>query len=119
MSDDPFQTVAIAYSQPQARVMLSLFEWHGIPAYAMNIETTRINTPWTLALGGIPIRVARESFEEARGLLAEVADRPEEASPPKPSEAPLRRGLMFFVGLFTGAVPPPRLGATMVGDAER
>ena len=66
MSDDPFETVAIAYSQPQAGVILSMFEFYGIPAYGANLETIRVNTPLTLALGGIPIRVARDFAEEAR-----------------------------------------------------
>jgi hypothetical protein len=74
MDDDPFETVAIAYSQPQAAVLMSLFQWHGIPAYAQNIEMVRANSPLTLALGGIPIRVHREAAVDARELLAD-ADR--------------------------------------------
>ncbi|NML07174.1 hypothetical protein [Sphingomonas sp. G-3-2-10] len=116
MSDDPFETVVIAYSQSQAGVILSLFEWNGIPAYAMNIEMARNSAPLTLALGGIPIRVAREAAAEAREILGEAADASAEAEVPR-LEAGERAG-NFLIGLlcflFAGAAPPPRIAASIV-----
>ena len=110
MEGDPFETVAIAYSQPQAGVILSLFAWHGIPAYGMNLETIRVNTPWTLALGGIPIRAHRDYAEEARGLLAEAADVPDEAAAEPVGE---RVAKVIFCGVF-GLTPPPKMSAEIV-----
>lgn len=111
MDDDPFETVAIAYSQPQAGVLMSLFAWHGIPAYAMNLEMLRTDPGLTLALGGIPIRVARKAAEDARALLAEAEDRVEEVRAPDPIGE--RITMTLFCGL-TGMTPPPKRSAVIV-----
>ncbi len=111
MGEDAFETVAIAYSQPQALVILSLFEWHGMLAYAANLGHVPIDCPITLALGGIPIRVVREDAAEARALLHEAAER---------DEAMLRESLGERIAktLFFGILmlpPPPRMSATIIG----
>ena len=116
MSEDPFETVAIAYTQSQAGVILSLFEWNGIPAYGANLEMVRANVPFTLALGGIPIRVAREAAAEARAILTEAAEREQEDAP---SHEPLddriaKVALLGVLGLMAVA-PPPRLSAEIIG----
>lgn len=109
MSGDPFETVAIAYSQAQADVILSLFAWNGIPAYARNIEHVRTDPAMTLALGAIPIQVYGDYAEEARALLIEA-----EANATEGVSEPLseRIGKLGF-GLI-GLVPPPRVSAEIV-----
>ena len=117
MSDDPFETVAIAYTQPQAGVILSMFAWYGIPAYAQNIETVRTSAPLTLALGGIPIRVAREAAGEAREILNEAAERAQAEGATASDTLGDRvamAGLLGVLGLLAVA-PPPRLSAEIVG----
>jgi hypothetical protein len=113
MSDDPFETVAIAYSQAQADVILSMFAWYDIPAYAKNIAHARAVRVLTLALGGFPIRVHRDFAEEARGLLDEAAEREHE-----PLTEPLadRLGRLPLLGLLLlfGAPPQPRVSASIV-----
>jgi len=111
MSDDPFETVAIAYSQPQAGVILSMFGWYGIPAFAQNIEHVRVSPPLTLALGGIPIRVRRDFADEARALLAEAAERPDESIAEEVGE---RVAKVIFCGVL-GITPPPKMSAEIVG----
>ena len=114
MDEDPFETVAIAYTQPQVAVMLSMFGWYGIPAYAKNFGHIGVDCPVTLALGGFPVRVHREFAEEARGLLAEAADRClEEPAKPQPLAYRIAK-VPFFLLLAMGAAPPPRLSATLV-----
>lgn len=115
MSDDPFETVVIAYSQSQAGVILSLFEWNGIPAYAMNLEIVRTNPSLTLALGGIPIRVAREAAAEARAILNEAAEAAaqEESLRETLSERVAKVGVLGVMGMMAVA-PPPRLSAEIV-----
>ncbi len=110
MDEDPFETVAIAWSQPQAGVILSLFGWNAIPAYGMNLETIRVNCPLTLALGGIPIRVHRAFADEARAMLAEAADQPDESLPEPVAE---RVTKVVFCGVL-GMTPPPRMSAEIV-----
>ena len=117
-ADDPFETVVIAYSQPQAAVLISLFQWHGIPAYAQNIEMVRTNTPLTLALGGIPFRVHRDAAVEARALLAVALADPEPA-PVRPMVRRVAGGLGALVGFALGGVaPPPRVSAVVIDAAE-
>lgn len=110
MQGGGFETVAIAYSQPQAGVILSLFGWHGIPAYARNIEHIRAACPITLALGGIPICVHPDYAEEARALLIEA-----EAIPGGVEAEPLfaRVAKVVILGVL-GATPPPRISAEIV-----
>jgi hypothetical protein len=110
VQDDPFTTVAIAHTPPQALVILSLLQWHGIPAYAMNLETVRVNPPITLALGGIPIRVDRDAADEARTLLIEAEQQPDESR----RATVLERAGTVVVALVTGATPPPKLAATLL-----
>ena len=114
MSDDPFETVAIAYSQAQAGVIMSMFAWYDIPAYVKNIEHVRANPTLTLALGAMPIRVHGDFAAEARDLLEEAAAREQE-----PVVVPLgeRVGRLPLLGLLLlmGAPPQPRLSAEIVG----
>jgi hypothetical protein len=111
MKEDPFETVAIAYSQPQALVILSLFEWHGMLAYAVNLGHAQASCPMTLALGGIPIRVVREDAAEARAMLTEAAERDEAML----HEAIGERVVKTMLCGVTGMTPPPRMAATIIG----
>jgi hypothetical protein len=111
VSDEPFETVAIAYSLPQALVLLSLFAWHGFPAYARNLQHARTDCPVTLALGGIPICVLSNWADDARALLAEAADR--DSDPPTPSPLAYRIAKVLALGVI-GATPPPRMPASIV-----
>jgi hypothetical protein len=117
MAGDPFETVAIAYSQAQADVILSLFAWHGIPAYAKNIEHVRADPALTLALGAMPIRVHRDYAGEARGLLDEAAEREIEPMPAEPiRERILKVGFLGLFG-FLALAPPPKVSAEIVREA--
>jgi hypothetical protein len=79
--DDRFETVAITWSQPEAAVMLSMFEFYGIPAFAVGRLHVSIYAPVLTALQGIQIRVAIGFVDEALDLLAEVAERPATVRP--------------------------------------
>ena len=93
-------------------ILLSLFEWYGVPAHAQNYGHASTNWPLALALGGIPIRVARDFAEEARAPLAEVADDYED-EPAQPQPLSYR---IFKVAFFLFLpVPPPRRSAAIVG----
>lgn len=113
MADDSFETVAITYRQPETAVILSMLEAYGIPAYALGAETARTVPPYTLALGGIRIRVPNSDAADARALLNEAAERESEI-PPDDLEGRIGNGLLSFVMTILGGTPPPRLGATIV-----
>ena len=76
LDQDPFETIAITWSQPEAAVMLSMFEFYGIPAFALGRWHASINPPSIVGLQGIQIRVHPEAIDDALDLLAEVAERP-------------------------------------------
>ncbi|MEP9359110.1 hypothetical protein [Sphingomonas sp. KR3-1] len=115
MGDDAFDTVAIAYSQPQALVILSLFEWNGLLAYAGNLEHARAACPLTLALGGIPIRVMRDDAAEARALLTEAAEREATGIHEELGERVAKLMVFGIFGLLLGIAPAPRVSATIIG----
>jgi len=79
--DDRFETVAITWSQPEAAVMLSMFDFYGIPAFAVGGRHVSAQGPILTALQGIHIRVAAGAADDALDLLAEVAERPAAVRP--------------------------------------
>jgi hypothetical protein len=76
LDQDAFETVAITWSQPEAAVMLSMFEFYGVPAFALGRWQASIDAPFTTAMQGIQVRVHHLACDEALDLLAEVAERP-------------------------------------------
>lgn len=76
LDQDAFETVAITWSQPEAAVMLSMFEFYDIPAFALGRWHASINPPLVTGLQGIQVRVHHLAVDEALDLLGEVAKRP-------------------------------------------
>jgi len=70
MADDSYETVAITYGQPETVVMLSMFAWYGMPAYASGLGHAQV-WPFAVALGGMEVRVHPDSAADAHALLAE------------------------------------------------
>lgn len=81
LDEDAFETVAITWSQPEAAVMLSMFEFYGIPAFALGRWHASINPPWITGLQGIQVRVHHLAIDDALDLLDEVAERPAAVRP--------------------------------------
>ncbi len=119
MVDDAFETVAIVYSQPETAVMLAMFAQYDIPAYALGFDHARTAWPIVLALGGIIIRVHHTVANDARELLAEVAQRPA-AIRPRLILNPVLHILFGVLGMLLAAPPPTRATATyFLGNARR
>ena len=117
MADDSYETVAITYGQPETAVMLSMFAWYGVPAYASGQGHAQI-WPFIVALGGIEVRVHADSVADARALLAEVALRPP-AVRPRMTHNPVTRTLGYAIALLGGFPIPSRAGSTFfLGDCE-
>ena len=81
LDQDAFETVAITWSQPEAAVMLSMFEFYGIPAFALGRLHASINPPWITGLQGIQVRVHHLAVDDALDLLSDVAARPAAVRP--------------------------------------
>jgi hypothetical protein len=103
--DDRFETVAITWSQPEAAVMLSMFEFYGIPAFALGRRHISAQAPILTALQGIQIRVALRSLNEALDLLAEVAERPAAVRPYVLGLPGLYRIIVILALLAAAAMP--------------
>jgi len=118
MADDSYETVAITYSQPETAVMLSIFAFYDIPAYALGSGHASVAPTWMVALGGLQIRVHAEALDDARALLAEIAERPQAVRPFIIPE-PILNGVIAVLscGLGLMPVPPTRTGSTFfLGD---
>ena len=117
MADDSYETVAITYGQPETVVMLSMFAWYGVPAYASGLGHAQV-WPLAVALGGIQVRVHPDSAADARALLAEVAQQPA-AVRPRMTHNPVTRTLAYAIALLGGFPIPTRAGSTFfLGDRE-
>lgn len=113
MAQDSFETVAIVYSQLEVAVMLSMFEFYGIPAYALGIDHARAFWPIALALGGILVRVHPDTKDDARELLAEIATRPAVVRP-RLTRDPVSRTVGYFFMLLFGVGVPTRSASTFL-----
>ena len=103
--DDRFETVAITWSQPEAAVMLSMFDFYGIPAFAVGRRHVSVQGPALTALQGIQIRVALGFMDEALDLLAEVAERPAAVRPYAFGLPGLYRTLVFLALAMAAMMP--------------
>jgi hypothetical protein len=79
--EDAFETVAITWSQPEAAVMLSMFEFYGIPAFVLGRLHASVYPTHLIAFQGIQVRVHHLAVDDALDLLAEVAERPAAVRP--------------------------------------
>jgi hypothetical protein len=70
-----FETVAIVYSQPELAVLLSYLGDRGIWTVPLTYGHAAVQWTWTVALGGIRVRVRREDAVAARDALAAIERR--------------------------------------------
>lgn len=113
---DSFETVAITYSHPETAVMLSMFAFYGIPAMPVGLYHSQIAPNLMVALGGILIRVPAWAADEARTLLAEVAERPQAVRPRLIDNAVMNGLILTLFCCLTGVIPPTRAGSTFFLD---
>ena len=117
MADDTLETVAFVYDQPQLALLLSLFESERIRVAAAASHHASVQWDWTVALGGVALRVHEADAEAARSLLAQV----DPGLSPRPifSEVRLIEALLilclFLVGFFA---PPARIPAHFLLEAR-
>lgn len=107
-SGSDFETVAWVYGQGDLAILLSRLEDAGIWVVPVGYLHAAVQWSWTLALGGVELRVHAEDAAAARTLFAEVDW--------TPSRQPLFSAnrlveivlilLLFLVGFFA---PPARM----------
>lgn len=113
--------VATVYRQPEARVIVSMLRAYGIPAAAFNIETVAASTGWTLAIGGMPICVPAECWEDAAELLAQTEFGAVGATAPPPYSrfALINATVAILLAALCGVPPPPRVAGRPHGWRPR
>jgi hypothetical protein len=102
LDQDAFETVAVSWSQPETAVMLSMFEFYGIPAFALGRWQASIDATFVVAMQGIQVRVHCLAVDDALDLLAGVAERPAAVRPyllNRPRTYPLILLLAFAAAL--------------------
>lgn len=97
--------------------MLSMFEFYGIPAYAVGARHAGTMWPMVVALGGVEIRVASAMAQEARELLAPVMAMPPVVRPPV-VEGWFARLIANTLGWILGAPPPPRVATDFLNQRD-
>ena len=108
---DAFETVAVTWSQPECAVMLSMFEFYGIPAYATGRWHASVMPPLIMGLDGFHVRVHPDAVDDALDLLAEVAEQPA-ATRPYLLDKRWLRAVWSVLGAFLAAGPPTRTAST-------
>ncbi|HMG48209.1 MAG TPA: hypothetical protein VK614_12200 [Allosphingosinicella sp.] len=71
---DVFETIAYVYSQPELAVLLSLLEDEDIWVAPVGRGHVSVQWTWTVALGGVELRVHAADAARARALLARIDD---------------------------------------------
>lgn len=77
MSTNPFVTVAWVYDAGELALLLSLFEWEGIPVVPLGSLHAAVQWNIVVALGGVRLRVRREDAPAALALLAGLERAPQ------------------------------------------
>jgi hypothetical protein len=70
-SDDPFELIAIVFSQDELALVTSRLQAEGIWAIGHSERHIGVNVGLTLALGGVKLLVHHDQAEDARQLLGE------------------------------------------------
>ncbi|MDA5637384.1 MULTISPECIES: hypothetical protein [Agrobacterium] len=107
-ADDGLVTVATGYGLAETVVTASFLRAYGVPTLALPSHFASIFWHYTVALGGIEIRVAARQVEEAQMLLDSIEQSHDHGR--TDSIHPFWRGIAALMVLFFFSVPPPAKG---------
>ena len=117
LAEDRFETVAFVYDQSQLALLLSLFESQGIWIVPTTYHHATTQWNWTLALGGVELRVHEADGATARALLAGI----DPALSPRPIFSDVRLlEILLILGLFLVSffAPPARIPAHLLCESR-
>jgi hypothetical protein len=77
---DRHVTVAWVYDAGELALLLSLFEWAGIPVVALGHDHTTVQWNIVVALGGVRLRVREQDAPAALALLASLERTPQKSA---------------------------------------
>jgi hypothetical protein len=111
--DDPFELIAIVYSQDELALLTSRLHSEGIWAISHSALQIAVDVGWTLALGGVKLFVHREQADVARDLLR--SDEPwERTSGVYARSRALDLLLALMLALVAGVPTPARMQSVLV-----
>lgn len=106
--DDRLVTIATGYGLVDTAVTSSFLQAYGIPTIAIPSQCASIFWHYTVAFGGIEIRVAARHLEEAQMLLDSIEQSSETTHARKNFQ--VWRGIAAVLVFFFFSVPPPAKG---------
>jgi hypothetical protein len=109
-TSDRFATVAWVYDAGELALLLSLFEWEGIPVVPHGFCHASVQWNIIVALGGIRLRVREADVGAALALLASLERAPQKSVRFLAREKLVDVLLLLLCFLFTLA-PPARIQA--------
>lgn len=116
---DQFETVAIAYSQPELMSLVAALEARGIMTQQVGVQTLKTVPNWAVALGGALIRVRRPDLPDAIAVLRDIAAEPAVIRRPLISNRLVGGIIAILVAMLTGIPPPARIPATLLTEERR
>ena len=111
---DPFELIAIVYSQDELALVTSRLESEGIWTISHGARHAAIDPALTLALGGVRLFVHREQAQEARLLLATGGPWVRTGGIYASSRG-LDLVLALMLAVVAGVPPPARIPTEIVG----
>ncbi|MCZ7446152.1 hypothetical protein O8B93_00945 [Agrobacterium rhizogenes] len=106
--DDRLVTIATGYGLVDTAVTSSFLQAYGIPTTAIPSQCASIFWHYTVAFGGIEIRIAARQREEAEMLLDSIEQSSEITDAKKSLQ--LWHGIAAVLVFFLFSVPPPAKG---------
>jgi len=103
---DRFETIAWVYSQGELAILLSLFAHEDIWVVPVGRGHASVQWGWTVALGGVRLRVHAADGRAARTLLASIERTPHQRTRFFARDR-LVDVLLVLVLFFLGSLAPP------------
>lgn len=105
---DPFEPIAIVYSQDELALLTSRLHSEGIWTFSHGARHVAVDPALTLALGGVRLLVRREQAEDAREVLA-MGEAWQRAGGVYARSRVLDLALALLLALMAGVPPPARI----------
>ena len=109
--NDQHVTVAWVYDAGELALLLSRFEWEGIPIFALGHGHSTIGWNLVVALGGVRLRVRVQDAAAALALLASLERAPQKSVRFFARDKLVDVLLLTLLLLCGGVAAPPRIQA--------
>jgi len=113
--DDPFELVAIVYSQDELALLISRLRWEDIRVVGHSGAHVAADVGLTVALGGVRLLVHQEDADDARRVLAATPAWERQGGVYADSRL-MDLLLALLLVLMAGVPPPARLQSVLIAE---